>query len=582
MKEFLLVLLASLALATSSQQPLVTESTAPDCTVLAWVRAEDLAPNRISHGELRIKVEQPQCAAKVASVALRLQLREFSEVKYLREGVVLPAIPLPDSQTIPEIGRVPWIPIITSAVNAMGDPSLWVIKAEERQVWSTEAVLIDDNPDFSHPIITPFIVASPAVNYPEVYDSWGHVSPQEIPGHSDSELGYLYVALVTFTDGRTAEVPAGYTTFQPSALTVPGRSTQAPFTWNVTFTDHEADIESPYDVRRREKLEKCLPTAQRSTFVGEITLYEGKSMHKGQILKGKVVVHATSGSPTMSELSVSLNSMCSDHWANQQAAAGGDSTARSHGGHKRFAQSVHNVATEYEYIFDEGYRSSYSSHHGPLTSAKPSLDFEIYIPHDTSVDFRSYYARVETALHVRLTTLYSTEITECMGPERAGYELEATLADAEVTEEDLWNAYTPVGGQPRRLYLQADTTIPLVSDAESPSFPVEHYLTPGARAPVLRAAASHVDIATFPFPTAQPVITEEPFNTTAARLLLGFSDSYHTSLENPSKFYLKYRTWGAYVGLLWRKKVVAEERGIIIPAPQSRDTTLQQQPFAAP
>jgi hypothetical protein len=169
-----------------------------------------------------------------------------------------------------------------------------------------------------------------------------------------------------------------------------------------------------------------------------------------------------------------------------------------------------------------------------------------------------------------------------MGPERAGYELEATLADAEVTEEDLWNAYTPVGGQPRRLYLQADTTIPLVSDAESPSFPVEHYLTPGARAPVLRAAASHVDIATFPFPTAQPVITEEPFNTTAARLLLGFSDSYHTSLENPSKFYLKYRTWGAYVGLLWRKKVVAEERGIIIPAPQSRDTTLQQQPFAAP
>jgi hypothetical protein len=30
--------------------------------------------------------------------------------------------------------------------NAMTDPDLWVIKAEERRAWTTEAVLIDNNP----------------------------------------------------------------------------------------------------------------------------------------------------------------------------------------------------------------------------------------------------------------------------------------------------------------------------------------------------------------------------------------------------------------------------------------------------
>ncbi|KAJ7269769.1 hypothetical protein C8J57DRAFT_1607569 [Mycena rebaudengoi] len=577
MKIFFLVLLASLTLARGSHPE--AESTALNCTVLAWVRAEDLAPNRISHGELRIKVPQHQCATKVASVALRLQLREFGEVKYLREGAVFPAIPETDNQTIPD-DSAGWVSTLDAAydyqrADAMGDPSLWVIKAEERQAWATEAVLIDDNPNFSHPIIAPFVVASPAVNYPEVDGSVSIKLSEPISRYSDSDLGYVYVALVTFTDGRTIDVPAGHTTFQPTA---PTRSTQAPFTWNVTFTDSEF----LYQVRRREKLERCLPKAQRSTFVGEVTLHEGKVMHRG-----RVVVHATNGSTTMSELSVSFKSLRSDHWANQQAAAGGDSGFYDSTARKR---RVHSVLKADREIFDDEYRfqSSYSLTHGPLTSAKPSLDFELHIPHDTPVDIQSYYVRRETALQFSLGALYPMEAAACMEPTRSRDQLEDetwTLNDAERIKEGLWDSYTPVG-QPRKspnmyrrqLSLQADMVVPLVGDAVSGSSPVEHYLTPGVLAPVL-LAASQVDSNIIVFPTAQPVFTEEPFDSTAARLLPrpGSSDSC-TFLKNRANFNFKYRA-GAYAGVLWRKKVVAEERGIIM-APH-RDATLQQQPFAA-
>ncbi|KAJ7696608.1 hypothetical protein B0H17DRAFT_403280 [Mycena rosella] len=72
-----------------------------DCKVQAWVRAEDLAPDHISHGDLRIKVKPAHCANRIASVALRLQLDEFGDVKYLRRGAVLPEIHISNNQTVP-------------------------------------------------------------------------------------------------------------------------------------------------------------------------------------------------------------------------------------------------------------------------------------------------------------------------------------------------------------------------------------------------------------------------------------------------------------------------------------------------
>ncbi|EJD36953.1 hypothetical protein AURDEDRAFT_174024 [Auricularia subglabra TFB-10046 SS5] len=68
----LLVLSAFYGLATAA-------TSLPDpCTVKAWVRADDLSPNAVSHGELKVKLIQP-CANTIKSIALRLRLDEYAE-----------------------------------------------------------------------------------------------------------------------------------------------------------------------------------------------------------------------------------------------------------------------------------------------------------------------------------------------------------------------------------------------------------------------------------------------------------------------------------------------------------------------
>jgi hypothetical protein len=59
-------------------------------------------------------------------------------------------------------------------------------------------------------------------------------------------------------------------------------NTQAPFTWNTTFTDISCSWEeSPESKKRAEDMKRCLPEAQRSTFAAEITLEEGNVVRKG-------------------------------------------------------------------------------------------------------------------------------------------------------------------------------------------------------------------------------------------------------------------------------------------------------------
>ncbi|KAJ7137746.1 hypothetical protein C8R44DRAFT_336242 [Mycena epipterygia] len=133
-------------------------------------------------GELRVKVSRSECAHQIVSVALRLQLNEFGELVFLRAGVVLPEPRQAVNETVPGSDVVyDYQPY----ADAMSDPELWNVRAEERQVWVTETMLLDDNPgmwldfksyfainiesslaDLTHPIVTPFTVAVPAVNYP--------------------------------------------------------------------------------------------------------------------------------------------------------------------------------------------------------------------------------------------------------------------------------------------------------------------------------------------------------------------------------------------------------------------------------
>jgi hypothetical protein len=81
-------------------------------------------------------------------VALRLQLEEFSEVKYLRRGTVIPEIKKSPKQNAPRdfLGANDTIYDYGPYDRALSDAALWEVKAEERIAWSAEAVLFDNNP----------------------------------------------------------------------------------------------------------------------------------------------------------------------------------------------------------------------------------------------------------------------------------------------------------------------------------------------------------------------------------------------------------------------------------------------------
>ncbi|KAJ6581804.1 hypothetical protein B0H19DRAFT_929629 [Mycena capillaripes] len=213
MKTPLISLLATaFTLAVASD----VETQPEPCAVRAWVRAEDLSPDHVSRGELRIKVPRAECANQVASVALRLQLDEFGELKFLKKGAVLPEVQ-PSNQSAPA-GYEDWM---GSGVvydyqahdDGLSDPELWTVKAEERRAWSTEATLIENNPssltfalmyrcsciaDLSQAIVTSFTVAVPAVNYPPVLNQYRQLYGP-VSRHSYADLGYRYIAVGIFT-----------------------------------------------------------------------------------------------------------------------------------------------------------------------------------------------------------------------------------------------------------------------------------------------------------------------------------------------------------------------------------------------
>ncbi|KAJ7477253.1 hypothetical protein B0H11DRAFT_2281418 [Mycena galericulata] len=594
MKKILLVA-TSLIAAAASQAQNSTKTAKEDCQVLAWVRAEDLRPDHISHGELRIKVQTRQCANRIASVSLRLQLDEFSEVKHLRRGAVLPEIPKADNQTIPTeftdwgFDQYDAVYDYSGYDKAMSDPAFWVVKAEERRAWTTEAVLFENNPDFSHARVTPFIVAAPAVNYPPaVKTSRSMNTMQPIKRHAYSQMGYHYIAVVNFTDGRTVDVPAGHTNFVPVSAPVETK----PFTLNATFSEQDdcGDYGEPNAKKRRSDMERCLPEELRSAFYAEVTLDQGNVLQRGKSLKGKVTVHAiTNGSTTMAAISATLISRLNHRWATEQATTGGDENFNvSTCLRKSRTNGVISIG-HHSSLFNESDSVNYRriNHrprgNGPLTSAKPYFDFELQVPLTAAPDFLSYYSSGEASLELQLTVLYSQAAAVCIrGVDKytpIADEGSATQGDAAKTEEGLWDAHTRVG-QPvdprpadwQRRNLILKTTVPLVVLGDISARPVEHYLTPGLPSPVILPAQG--DVA---FPAAQPDVIEEPLANTTLRLMR--SDGTFDPFEFQRQFWNHTRrrarfgsdmppdpassyNQGIYAGLLWKKKVVAEERGL--------------------
>ncbi|KAJ6591510.1 hypothetical protein DFH09DRAFT_1025314 [Mycena vulgaris] len=562
-----------------------------DCKVQAWVRAEDLAPNHVSHGELRIKVKPAHCANRIASVTLRLQLDEFGEVKHLRQGAVLPEIHRSHNQTV-SLDLYNFFGASANDVvydysaydRAMSDSAFWVVKAEERRAWSTEVVLLEKNLNFSQPMITPFMVASPAVNYPPVVTTYrGTDSSRPIRRHAYSQLGYHYIAVVEFANGTTVDIPAGHTNFVPTSSPPPPI---APFTWNVTFPEDKPCGESqelPSARNRPADMQRCLPEELRSVFVAEITLDEGNVIRRGQMLKGKVTVHATNGSTAMSEIQVTFMTGDNQHWAKNQAISGGDEKFSDFLCHRPRSyetlsiDSHLNIFSEKDDDFTWVYRDAHPSRRSHLTPTKPYFDFELEVPKTAAPDFFSHYSSGEAWLELRLDVLYSRDAAICIDGVNGYIDREAderTTDSATNTEEGLWDSHTPIG-QPVQSFnwqrsLALTAQVPIVVLSEISTQPVKHYLQPGLPSPVI--LASQADRV---FPVAHPLIIAEPMANTSARLMQseGTFDPYqsHFNFWNRTRRLARYQApdpldrymAGNYAGLLWKKKIVAMERGIL-------------------
>ncbi|KAJ6471193.1 hypothetical protein DFH09DRAFT_1110611 [Mycena vulgaris] len=520
------------------------------------VVAKPLTPHP---GELRIKVLGTQCAHQIASVALRLQLDEFGEFKFLKKGAVVPDVQLSANQTEP----AQWWE--------------WRNLAHDYQLHddAERSRLMDHRGGgAARPTVTQFTVAVPAVNYPPANVWFRNLNPPVLQS-AFSHLAYRYIAIVTFTDGRVMDVSAGHTTFIP---TVHASATKMPFTWNTTFEEispHACEDKSTDGKKRAEAREKCLPVAQRSTFVAEISLEEGNAVRKGRPIKGRVTVHGTSGSTTMDSIYVRQIPLRRDHWALARAAAGGNDnfvSALCHSGGQIALDTESDFGAE---IFDDEenddakrrnpriYREV-SSPGGSLTPAHPYFDFELNIEQLTPMDFESYYSSGENLLEFGLGVQHSQDVENCLYPNRIPNE----DTEAKTTEESLWDSFTPVGKaaktyRPTMATLFAVLPITVIgSPVPATGQPIPHYLTPGLPVPVLRRG---VQTEAPEFPVAEPVFSVESLLDTSARLMQsGSSDpnlrytNGHRSYPDPTKAYLE----GEFAGLLWKKKVVAEARGI--------------------
>ncbi|KAJ7901189.1 hypothetical protein B0H14DRAFT_3423102 [Mycena olivaceomarginata] len=125
--------------------------------------------------------------------------------------------------------------------------------------------------------------------------------------------------------------------------------------------------------------------------------------------------------------------------------------------------------------------------------------------------------------------------------------------------------------------LQLETTVPIVVQGDNISEqPAEHYQTPGQLSPVILASPANIV-----FQPASPAITEEPLgpSLTPPRSDDSFDPYWHwrmfydytTPLVPPPDPASRYNK-GDYSGLLWKKKVVTEERRILPPVPaESQD-----------
>jgi hypothetical protein len=291
----------------------------------------------------------------------------------------------------------------------------------------------------------------------------------------------------------------------------------------------------------------------------------------------------------MSDIGIAFATANDNLWAKRQAETGGDEDySKLLCEESRTRGVVSPDASPAIFQMDTDLHDSFT--HDRLSADKPYMDFELEIQPSAAPDFTSYYTAGEASLRLSLGVLYSADTSVCIDGEKystmlAAKQAELAAANAARTAEDLWNAHTPVGSHieddpspidyHRRLELVA--TVPLVVLGDISRRPMAHYLQPGLPAPIILPA--HEASGSHPvFPVPQPKVVEEPLEATSARLMRsegthdptppstrrsGFgrilSMQFPRGTPDPSAH---YRT-GLYAGLLWKKKLVAMERGLL-------------------
>ncbi|KAG6379611.1 hypothetical protein JVT61DRAFT_10119 [Boletus reticuloceps] len=185
------------------------------CTAQAWVRAPDLAPDTIVRGDARVKISAGCPAVDTVLLGLRLKERSF---EWMRSA---PAVHVDMQQTSPWAFPSARFPNHSDDVKfdeILADKELWLVREEERVVFETTRVIhMEEGPIEDRVVVQEFAVLVPSTNFPPALDylNSGFIINSRSIEIIDIESIYEYFIRISFANGTTEYMSAGFTGFQP-------------------------------------------------------------------------------------------------------------------------------------------------------------------------------------------------------------------------------------------------------------------------------------------------------------------------------------------------------------------------------
>jgi len=202
-----------------------------------------------------------------------------------------------------------------------------------------------------------------------------------------------------------------------------------------------------------------------------------------------------------------------------------------------------------------------------LTSVTPQYNFTLNVPNHHPRDFSTYYTDFRTYLDITLSVRIDSQRTDVTSSSNG----QATILEDTVDPEaELWDT-KPYRSRVQTIHARVPIKVgnAWVSDPAKPS--AIHYVTPGAQSPLILAHPSPA-LSSIVFPISQPVTTPESLEDTSARLLKSLNQSFTIRSHQ--------RNSGSYAAVLWKKKLMAEEKGLLKPSAPDDHNAAQQKTFS--